>query len=108
MTHNEICPHCGQLLVLQNSAVSYNCYHCGNSFSLLTEPTVKIHEKEGISLNPILPVLEEGETVQLTNEQHPWNRELGLICGRKHKHYRLEIRGKRIWVPEDWVEELNG
>jgi hypothetical protein len=107
MIHNEICPRCGKLLILQTTTPPYNCYYCGNSFSLVIESTVKIQEKEEINLRPILPVLKEGEVVQLTNEQHPWNKELGLICDRKHKYYRLEIRGKKIWIPEHWVGELN-
>ena len=54
-----------------------------------------------------LPVLEKGETVIIVNEEHVWSGELALICGHKHKHYRIEIFGNKLWVPLDWVKATN-
>lgn len=56
------------------------------------------------TLEEILPVLKEGEVVLIDNKEHPLNNQIGLICERKHKHYRVEIQGKKIWMPEHWVK----
>jgi hypothetical protein len=74
---------------------------------LVSEDTVKIGKTGEMNFSDVLPVLENGEIVQLINDEHPWNNEIGLICGKKHKHYQLEIRGKRLWVPEGWVRRID-
>lgn len=61
-------------------------------------------------LKEVLPVLEEGTVVIIDNKDHPLHNQIGVVCERKHKHYRLELENKKIWVPEHWVKyhECNG
>jgi hypothetical protein len=56
------------------------------------------------ALKETLPVLEEGESVIIANEEHPWSGQIALICGLKHKFVRVELLGKKIWVPSEWVK----
>jgi|10_taG_2_1085330.scaffolds.fasta_scaffold00033_66 DNA-directed RNA polymerase subunit RPC12/RpoP len=111
--HNKYiaCPHCGGNIgwefIRTDLAGPYHCYHCNKPFVLTSENAVTIQETGSVNLSIILPVLEEGEIVLLVNEEHPWHNEIALICGRKHKHYHLEILGKRLWVPEDWVRKID-
>lgn len=119
MPHNRrhtpsiTCPHCGGKIGWEFIQVDhigedawnngpYHCYHCDRPFTLVEENAVINANK---NLPTVLPVLENGELVRLINEEHPWNNEIGLICDKKHKFYRLEIRGERLWVPEDWVRK---
>ena len=104
--HDTICPHCGTNIGIQDSSY-LRCYHCGKSFILVQENIVRIENTISSNLSSILPVLKKGDIVQLINEEHPWNNELALICDRKHKYYRIEILGKRLWVPEDWVRKTD-
>jgi len=50
-------------------------------------------------------VLEKGTVVRLINKQHVWYNEIGVIRLVKPNFYRLELHGKLIWVPQDWVIE---
>jgi hypothetical protein len=68
--------------------------------------TVHIGEKLGEAL--LLPppqVLEEGTVVIIDHEDHVWHNEIAVICGVKHKFYRLEFGGRKTWVPCEWVKE---
>lgn len=111
-SNNVICPHCGgsigrefvDLDMKPGIEGPINCYHCDKVFTFVSEGTVAVEDTGRVNLEETLPVLEKGETVLLDNEEHPWHNEIALICDKKHKHYRLEIRGKRLWVPENWVK----
>jgi hypothetical protein len=106
---NVICPHCGnsvgwEFVDLDMKLGPINCHHCNKAFTLVPDGTITVEDTGRVNLEGTLPVLEKGETVLLNNEEHPWHNEIALICDKKHKHYRLEIRGKRLWVPENWVK----
>lgn len=83
---------------VESYEASVKCHGCSSPINIQTE-TITLEEK----LKEQLPVLEEGETVRLDNREHVWHNEIALICERKHKFYRIELHGKKIWVPEDWV-----
>jgi len=118
MQHEHvICPHCGGNIGWEfvradiETRLSegipdgpYHCYHCDRSFTLVSDGNLTVENTGRVNLKESLPVLEKGTTVLLNNEEHPWHNEIALICDRKHKFYRLEIRGKRLWVPEEWVK----
>lgn len=108
------CPHCGFVgnydisEVITDLAESYiNCYNCIETITLITEGVVIENTNERTCSETILPVLEEGDTVVIINEEHPWNGEIALICGTKHRHYRIELHGKKVWVPFEWVESTD-
>lgn len=50
-------------------------------------------------------VLKEGTVVKIDHRDHVWHNEIAVVCGIKHKFYRLEFRGKKTWVPFEWVQE---
>lgn len=81
---------------------------CCKCFGTITIPTewVQIEDNDDKELNSeeVFPVLEEGESVIIVNEEHPWNGEIALICGTKHKFVRIELLGKKLWVPNEWVK----
>lgn len=96
------CPLCG---VLGEFDIDSNvCYYCGNNIQITIEESI-IENKPNLCLTESLPVLENGTSVEVTNEEHPWFGEIGLICDKKPKFYRIEIMGSKVWFPVDWVKE---
>jgi len=51
-----------------------------------------------------LAVLKIGDVVQVTNSEHIWYNEFALICDVKPLFYRIEVMGRKIWVPQHWVK----
>ncbi len=49
-------------------------------------------------------VFEEGTVVRIDHAGHVWDSEIALICGIKHKFYRLELLGRKTWIPQTWVK----
>lgn len=110
MTQILKCPHCGSISAYDLSEINLDlvesyvsCYNCVETIPLITEDIIIGNTDEKTHSKEMFPVLEKGETIVIVNEEHPWNGELALVCGVKHKHYRIEIFGKRIWVPFEWV-----
>ncbi len=80
---------------------SIPCTHCSLPINIVTE-NIAVGEK--LEQETVQQVLKEGDIVRLDNENHVWHNQIALICGTKHKFYRLEINGKKIWVPKEWVK----
>lgn len=80
----------------------FRCSLCGRLVPFVEE-THYIGEK----LQQVAPVevFEEGTVVKIDHAGHVWHDEIGLICGVKHKFYRLELLGRRTWVPQTWVKK---
>lgn len=104
------CSECG----FEQEVTGDNCdgsFTCGRCFQLnyITVEMCEIEIKLGESPPSVVEVLEKGTLVQLDNPDHVWHGEFALICGHKHRFYRLELLGKKIWVPREWVkyEPLN-
>lgn len=104
------CPHCGSVNdyelseVIFDLAESYiNCYNCIKTITFITE-IITINDGKTY---PTPPVLRNGTIVVIINEEHIWSGEIALICGIKHKHYRIELLGKKIWVPFEWVKQTD-
>jgi transcription initiation factor TFIIIB Brf1 subunit/transcription initiation factor TFIIB len=74
------------------------CDSCGTSLEASLVDAVPHSYEESI------PVLRVGEIVKISNEQHVWHGEIGIIRNKKHKQYRIEVLGKLLWVPEHWVQ----
>ena len=105
------CEACGYEGNYEHSAVESDqgyswviCDRCTYHITLATE-TITIGEKLQRREGQPVEVLKEGDVVRLDNPDHVWHNEIAIICGRKPKFYRLEINGKRIWVPKEWVKE---
>ncbi len=70
--------------------------------------TIPIDTRWGLPQTPLIQqaeVLEEGDTVVITNQEHVWFNEIGLVCDCKTNFVRLEVNGKRIWMPTHWVKK---
>ena len=48
-----------------------------------------------------------GESVIFYNHDHVWHNELALVRDTKVGFVRLELLGKLIWVPSDWVHRYD-
>lgn len=84
--------------------MSVLCHKCLLPINISTETTTP---KEKLQHEA---VFENGDIVRFDHIEHVWHNEIAIICGAKHKFYRLELHGKKIWVPENWVrhdESLN-
>lgn len=111
MMFEVYCVYCGTnnyfdpQTIINKQHIRVICSLCGNpihvSATSVTEYNAEINTK------PILPVLEEGTIVEITNREHVWYGEIGLICDRKHKHYRIEVFGRKVWMPEHWVKSID-
>jgi hypothetical protein len=71
--------------------------YCDNCGSYLCVEQIK-------KLPELIPELPIGQIVKICNKEHVWFDEIAIIKDKKHKHYRIELLGKLIWVPDDWVE----
>lgn len=107
------CPNCGYVGDYDTSEVDFDitesyvdCHNCIEIIILITEGIIVENTNRTYSTQ-ILPVLENGRSVIIINKEHPWNGEIALICDSKHKHYRIEIFDKKIWVPSEWVKPIN-
>lgn len=107
------CPHCDHTEVYDLSEVYLDgsfvlCCKCFGTISIPTE-WVQIEDKNDrrTTSEQILPVLEEGESVIIINEEHPWNGQIALVCGTKHKFTRVEVLGRKIWIPNEWVKRYD-
>ena len=101
------CPDCGRQLSAQSSDIQYlenhvfiSCLFCGYEIPLVSEtiqtPRVQLKCQE--------PDFEEGQLVTISNEQHVWHNEIGIVRAKKHLHCRIEINGKLIWLPSTWIK----
>lgn len=101
-----VCPECGITNSFDESQVIYEfdfvyvlCYNCGSTIKIQCETVIPGRCPAEIST----PVLKIGEVVKITNKEHAWHDEIAIIRAKKFKHYRIEIHGQLIWVPEHWV-----
>ena len=101
-----ICSECGTKNSCDESQIVYEfdfvyviCYNCSSTIKIQCETITSKQKQETPS-----PMLEIGEVVKIINKDHVWLNEIAIIRATKFKHYRLEIHGQLVWVPEDWVE----
>ena len=106
-----ICPHCGTLIqyyigdiVFVDAISVVSCTNCKQEILIASAEEVLISNSRIEEDSSATPVLKIGTIVAITNEEHPWYKQLGLVQGIKHKHYRIEIFGKLIWMPTHWVK----
>ena len=67
---------------------------------------IRVDDTKETNCKNINDVLEIGMIALFKNEQHVFNNEICLIVDTKHKHYRVELNGKKIWIPEHWITKL--
>lgn len=92
----------------------FDCPNCGVSFSYIS---ITNHACEicGYNIQKSISTVKNqeeverkiGETVSIIIDRHPWYRKAATICNIKHKFVRLDLSGKKIWVPNDWVESYD-
>lgn len=109
MTQSLKCPNCNVRDSYDLAEVNVNlhgsfilCHHCFEPIELVTEhAAVRAADKR--TLNEDKPEFKNGDLVVLINEEHPWSKELAIVREVGHKHYRIEILGRKVWVPFQWV-----
>ena len=101
------CSDCGVVHLYDESLVCYeldsvyvDCYNCGRKIKISCETAAP---KQSIATD--LPPLPTGTLIIIINEEHPWFDDIGIIRDRKFKHYRIEVHGQLIWMPENWVKQ---
>jgi 3D (Asp-Asp-Asp) domain-containing protein len=77
------------------------CYHCDQKININCETATTNVQPIAFDL-PMLPI---GALVVIINKEHPWSDDIGIIRGKKYKHYRIEIHGQLIWMPENWIKQ---
>ena len=78
------------------------CHACGNVLKFKTESIFINKPLENIKEDS--DAYENGTIVTITNEDHPWNDDLAIIRGKKHKHHKVELHGVTLWVPNHWIK----
>lgn len=98
---NDItCPQCGTKLLVYESI----CSICNHVINQTTENTII---NKNAALESQISNLPLGESVIIINEEHPYHGDIALICAKKHLHVRLELHGKKIWMPNNWVKKYD-
>lgn len=44
-----------------------------------------------------------GDLVLMNIEEHPWYKHAAIICDIGHATVRVDFKGTKIWVPNDWI-----
>lgn len=99
------CEACGVIDEYWVVSVPISCINCSEPIHVYTEELVlqnKIDQQK--KPESVFPVLEIGTIVIVDNREHVWDGEIALVCEVQNKRYRLELLGKKIWVPEHWVK----
>jgi len=112
MQINLKCPHCSITEDYDVSEVFVNeafvlCCKCYSIIPVSME-WVQIEEGSSTKLTSgqVSP-FKNGESVIIDNAEHPWYSQIALVCGNKHKFVRIELFGKRIWMPNEWIKQYN-
>jgi|CXWL01.1.fsa_nt_gi DNA-directed RNA polymerase subunit RPC12/RpoP len=105
-----ICPYCGVAIwhsidevILINGYFVLQCANCKDEISIANYDAENIQESNCATPQTVLKI---GTLITIVNKEHPWYKQIGLVRGVKHKHYRIEAFGKLIWMPADWVAIL--
>ena len=121
------CPGCSKiseqdLLTWGNSLIiPFNCPYCDTFYWLEkqvhqdnteTEVTYSITDTQP-SWSAQIPEIELGIDVYITNAEHEFHLERGVIVDKDHVHYRVlftsqdeRLDNKKVWVPENWVARV--
>ena len=101
------CSDCGVVHLYDESLVCYtidsvyvDCHNCGREINISCET---VAPKQPITAD--LPPLPIGTLIIITINEHSWFDDIGIIRDKKFKHYRIEVHGQLIWMPEDWVKQ---
>lgn len=102
------CQNCDERII-SNFDVTSTCMSCGGELTIdidryISDGDIFSEDINREHLRESLPVLEKGTIVIIDNNEHPLHNQIGIVCDIKHKHYRLELEQKKIWVPEHWVK----
>jgi len=107
---NVSCPNCGRQLLIEPSNIKYYddyiflpCSACNYEIQLLSETISTLKEQ----LEYQEPNYENGQLIIITNKQHAWYDEIGIIRAKKHLYCRIEINGKLIWLPSTWIKSYD-
>lgn len=59
---------------------------------------------DDVPLQGVLKVFEVGDIVTITNKEHVWNGEIGIVKDKKLGFCRIEILGHLLWIHNDWIK----
>ena len=48
--------------------------------------------------------LEIGDIVKIVNEEHIWSGEYAIIRETKQDSCRVELHGRLVWLPNNWIK----
>ena len=96
------CDICKAKNIIEISTDHKACHACGSVLKFKVENVFVNKSLENIKEED--EIYENGTIVTIINEEHPWNNDLAIIRGRKHKHHRVELHGVKIWVPNHWIK----
>lgn len=92
------CPNCGHAVTIND----YVCPSCSSKIIVCIEnQSINNPVKQELDISD----LRIGESVMITNQEHPYFEDIALICDKKHLFVRLELHGYKIWMPNDWVKK---
>ena len=100
MENNFECPKCCYSKNLNDSV----CNVCNYASPITTETSI-INETRSPQL--IIADYQIGDSVLITNQEHPFHNEIALVSDLKHLFVRLELNGLKIWMPNEWVKKYD-
>ncbi len=90
------------MLITNDALVCSRCWYSTPTTTEMLFIGEKLDETNQLSGRQ---VLEEGSVVIIDQVGNVWHNEIAIICGVTQKFYRLEFRGRKTWVPHEWVKE---
>jgi|TARA_R110000751_G_scaffold23969_2_gene65741 hypothetical protein len=94
------CQKCGVDNTINRENIN-ECKVCGEPISAIVENVIVNNIKH---IKSEILNIEIGTIVKIDNKEHPWHDEIALICDKKHKFVKIELRGITTWVSNNWVK----
>lgn len=88
----------------------FQCCWCGTEFDLASIKNkrcetchaeidfIKVENK-----SEFIDKFKIGDIVSLVIVEHPWYKKVATVCEIDYNKARIDISGKKLWVPNDWI-----
>jgi hypothetical protein len=113
------CPKCSQLNYIVDKemvrAAGYSpikCSGCSEVYltwaNIDTEAAVSEYSIRPVPIPVEIPPVPIGQSVALTNKDHPRFGSSAVVVDKNHKRYRVKFDdGVILWLPDHWVSRDN-
>lgn len=104
MSLDLTCPACGFTAShnIVGDCLEYYCPICGYAIKIRAESSVVGGSRPNLSEE--LADFDNGDVVEVIQEDHPWDGEIAIVREVRHKFCRIELNGELVLVPSQWLK----